>query len=62
VRLDCDDIIERATEDAYDDWDKSCLVGLAELAAAMAAFNEANKAHVTWTPDYTRAVVIREGK
>jgi hypothetical protein len=58
VQLDSADIIERATEDAYEDFDSGLLFGLAELDAALKAFNELNKGFVNWIPNYTRAVVI----
>jgi hypothetical protein len=55
--LDADDLIERATEDAFEDAADQ-VQGREELAAACAAFNEANAGLLSYTPDFKRAVRV----
>ena len=47
--------------DAYEDWDPETLNGLDELKVALDKFNEANKEVVSYTPDYTKAVMVEKG-
>ncbi len=56
--LDYDDIIENATQEAYEDFDPGSLDGEAELKAALAAFNEANKDNIVFEPNFKKAVVL----
>jgi hypothetical protein len=56
-QVDIDRIIENATQEAFEDWDGET-EGYAELKAAIEKFNEANKALVSWKPNYKLAVVL----
>lgn len=55
--LDVDSILESATEESFEDAIDH-LVGVDELRAAVEAFNEANKAVLSWDSDYSRKVRI----
>lgn len=57
--LDVDDLIERATEDSFEDAADQ-VAGKAELAAAVAAFNAANAGLASYTADYSRVLVLAE--
>ena len=57
-QLDYDKIIEHATEDAYEEFESDSLDGDVELMAALDAFNAANREHVCWETDYTKALVL----
>ena len=59
VNADIEDITSRLEDTAYEDFDFADLAGLSELKAALEAFNEANKDKVSYTPDYTKAVLIQ---
>ena len=61
VRAEVSDIIDRMDDDAYEDWYPETLNGLEELKAALNKFNEANKDVCSYTPDYTKAVLINAG-
>jgi len=52
-----DTIIENITSDMFEDAVEH-INGREELKAALAAFGEANKSLITYTPDYRRAVLI----
>jgi len=56
--LDYDTIIENATDEAYEDFEPGCLDGDEELKAALEKFNEINKSHVSWFPNYKLAVLL----
>lgn len=58
VQLDYDDIIENATQEAYEDFDSAHLDGRDELVAALAAFNKRNEADCNWHINYKKAVLI----
>jgi len=58
VNVDFDTVVESFQDEAYEDFDSSSLNGVDEFKAAIEAFNEANKGHVAWQPDYTRAILI----
>ena len=45
-------------DEAYEDFDCDEILGVDELKAAIEAFNLANKHHVSYVPDYTKAVII----
>ena len=55
--VDPSDVYERCTENSFDEASDQ-LQGLEEFEAACAAFNEANKGLVSFTPDYKRAVRV----
>jgi hypothetical protein len=57
-QLEYDHIIENATQEAYEDWDAGNISGEKELKAAIEAFNEANKEHVSWEPNMKRALLL----
>lgn len=52
------DIEERICENAYEDFEPENLKGREELKAAIQNFNELNKNIVSYTPDYTKAILI----
>lgn len=56
--LNCDKIIENATQDAYEDWDTDSLMGVDELRSAMEAFNAKNASQVYWEPNYKVALLL----
>lgn len=51
-------IIESICEDAYEDFNPDDLVGVDKLEAAINEFNEANKHHLSYSPDYSTAVLL----
>lgn len=57
-QLDYDHIIENAIQEAYEDWEPDSITGADALKAAIEAFNEANKEHVSWEPNYKRALLL----
>lgn len=61
-QLDYDRIIENATQEAYEDWDEGNIYGEQELKSAIAVFNEANKNHVSWEPNYKVALLLTTDK
>ena len=58
VVLDLDNVLEDATQAAYDGFTWGDLTGVAELGKALEAFNVANAGVVEWELDYTRAVTV----
>ncbi len=56
--LDVDKIIEDATQESYEEWDGE-VFGRDDLASAIETFNKANASLVTWTPDYTQAILLK---
>ena len=58
VKVDFGDITERMADDAYEDWDPGDLKGIPEFTSALAAFVDANKDVASYTPDYTKAVLL----
>lgn len=54
---DSDSIVENCLEGMWEDADARDLNGLAELDAALAAFNEANRSIRVFQPDYTTAIL-----
>lgn len=60
--LDIDDIKSLISDrqEAYRDFDPDDLNGLEDLKKALDAFNEANAAIVSYSPDYKRAVIIKK--
>lgn len=59
VQVSIDDITSSLEDEAYEDFDSDDLNGWPELKIALDAFNEANKDQISYTPDYTKAVVLR---
>jgi len=59
VHADVSDITDRMADQAYEDWDPADLNGLEELKAALDKFNEANKDAISYSPDYTKAVLLK---
>lgn len=59
VQADLDDILDRMTDDAYEDFDPETLDGLDELNAALEKFNEVNAKVCSYAPDYAKAVLIQ---
>jgi len=62
VKLDADSIIESVQDDAYDDFDIGDLCGVEEFQDAVAAFNSANHHHISYLPDYTRAIIVDQNE
>jgi len=60
VNADVGDITERMNDVAWEDWDPETLNGLPELKAALDKFNEANKDVCSYSPDYTKAVLLNQ--
>ena len=58
VRADISDISSRIDDDAYEDFEFDSLRGIPELKAALEAFNAANIDAISYSPDYTKAVLI----
>ena len=60
VSIRTDRITEMAVDEdeAYEDFECDEILGVDELTAAIEAFNLANKHHVSYVPDYTKAVII----
>lgn len=56
--LDADRIIENATDNAYEDFDSDSLVGIEEFTVATVAFYQANVKHLSYYPDYKRAIAV----
>lgn len=52
------DITENILDGMWEDADEDDLIGIMELAAAIDAFNEANKGISFYQPDYTRAILV----
>jgi hypothetical protein len=57
VNIDVTRILETYDEDGYDGY-RNDLVGLPEFEAAVSAFCETNKHVVSYTPDYSIAVLV----
>jgi hypothetical protein len=53
------DITERVADEAYEGFDPDGLEGLDELKDAIEKFNKANKDVVSYSPDYTKALVLK---
>jgi len=58
VRLETEALLESCYCDAYEDFDPNAIAGVEELSKAVDAFNEQNKHHESWLPDYTTAIVL----
>lgn len=58
VEADISDITERVMDGAYDGFEVEYLKGLDDLKAAIEKFNEANREIVSYSPDYSKAVLI----
>jgi hypothetical protein len=58
-QLNYDHIIENATQESYDDWDRDEIEGAEALKAAIETFNEVNKHHVSWEPNFKRALLLK---
>jgi hypothetical protein len=56
-KVDTGDVTESLIDNMWEDADESDLNGIAELAEALEAFNEANRSVNVWNVDYTRAIV-----
>jgi hypothetical protein len=56
------DITESIVENMWEDAEEGDLNGIAELEAAINAFNEANKTVNLWEADYSLAVLIENSK
>jgi len=61
VSVDVDEIADRLSEQAPENWEPIDLNGVPELTAALEAFCEANRDAVRWDPDYSRCVVLTGG-
>ena len=59
VHADISDITERLDDVAYEGFDPDTLDGLDELKIALDKFNEANKNVCSYSPDYSKAVLIK---
>jgi hypothetical protein len=55
---DVSDVTESIISEMWEDADESDLYGVPELAAAIDAFNEANKDVQIYEPDFTKAVIL----
>jgi len=53
-----DYITSQIADNAYEDFDSDDLRGLEELKKSIDVFNEANHSHISYEPDYKRAVLI----
>lgn len=60
VHADVSDITERMADNAYEDWEPDTLAGLNELKSALGKFNDQNKDVCSYSPDYTKAVLIKQ--
>lgn len=58
VLLSCCEILENATQEVYEDFEMSDLVGVDDLEKAIEVFNERNKSIVNWEPDYKKVVLL----
>ena len=60
INLNIEDVLDMAitADEAYEDFDES-LSGVDELKHAIAYFNEANRHHISYIPDYTKAVLVK---
>ena len=61
VKADVGDITEQMADRAYEDWDPETLNGLDELKVALDRFNEANKHVCSYSPDYSKAIILTKG-
>lgn len=59
-KVTTEDVTESLLDGMWDEADESDLNGMAELAAALDAFNAANEFVTVWNVDYTRAIVAIE--
>jgi hypothetical protein len=57
-KANSESIIENMLENMWEDADHNDLNGLAELDAAIDAFNAANESINVWEPDYTTAILL----
>lgn len=60
AQADIDSILCQITDNGYEDFDPETLDGIPELKAALEAFNEANKDVLSYTPDYSTAVLFTQ--
>ena len=62
VSADAETIYEQIENDerAYEDFERGSLNGTDELEAALKAFTEANTGIVSYTPDYSKALLLPE--
>lgn len=60
LQLDYGQIIENATQDAYENWNDSEINGEGDLKAAIERFNAANTEHISWHPNMKRALLLSE--
>lgn len=58
--IDFDDILDRATEDAYDDFDFNDIEGGKELEKAINIFNKLNSHLVSWEPNFKKVILLNE--
>jgi hypothetical protein len=58
VNVSLDDILQNIEADAYEGFDSETLKGLPEFKAAIAAFNLANAGELSYTPDYSKAILL----
>lgn len=58
--IDVDHVLEHIEQNGYDDFDSDTLKGIPELKAALNAFTEANKDVLSYTPDYSTAVLLTQ--
>lgn len=61
ARLHLSSVLEQIEScgDAYEDFDSDDLHGISVLAAAINEFNELNKDIVSYQPDYTKAIILK---
>ena len=58
VTVDFDGIMENIEENGYEDFDSRTLNGLEELKAAIKQFEAANAGVLSYSPDFTKAILI----
>jgi hypothetical protein len=58
AHADIEDLLTPILDNAYEDFDSDDFKGLAELKAAIAAFNDVNAGLASYEPDYTKAVLL----
>lgn len=60
VKVSLDRVVEDILEEGFENFESDDLNGLDELKAAVTAFEQTNKMHVAYEPDYKRAILIPE--
>lgn len=60
LNISAHEIIENGSQEAYEDFDVDDLEGVEEFEKAVNSFMEKNKRHVTYTPDYSRVILLNK--